>query len=46
MNFAFQMSANEQQEEELEALDAIFEDDECYEKISETEFSYKITPEG
>ena len=40
------MSANEQQEEELEALDAIFEDDECYEKISETEFSYKITSEG
>ena len=40
------MSTKEQQEEELEALDAIFEDDESYEKISETEFSYKITPEG
>ena len=40
------MSAKELQEEELEALDAIFEDDESYEKISETEFSYKINPEG
>lgn len=39
------MSASELQEEELEALDAIFEDDENYEKKSDTEIQYKIKSE-
>ena len=39
------MSNQELQEEELEALDAIFDGDEFYEKVSDTEINYKIKSE-
>ena len=39
------MSASELQEEEHEALEAIFEDDENFKKVSETNVQYKIKSE-